>query len=322
MKNTLFLESVIFTSRKFITIIESDKDLIMLNRLITKRRIKSNNDECRRTRATRHSHKRRHEKLEATTKVAEACDSGRLSQARLKAKKQRNRLRYQEYTNGSQSKFDKLQDVNPNIIGEIKAARLRWLGHVERMGEDRAVKRAYLRQPIGRRPVGRPRYRWSDEVQRDLQSLSADGWRDLARDRRAWRHLVSEAKIHFGSLRHNSNTFVMACVLSSRVVLHIGITAWSNVLWPLRGDTRLPPSSVRQGGRAEAIYTKSIARPWPWAHRSAEPPVRPTPAPPAMRDRPAAALSYPVPTTYQLDSPCPVPRALPPEPDQHALIDS
>lgn len=59
----------------------------------------------------------------------------------------------------------------PNIIGETKAARLRWLGHVERMEEDRAVKRVYSGRPTGRRPVGRPRYRWLDEVLKDINDL-------------------------------------------------------------------------------------------------------------------------------------------------------
>ncbi|KAI5633037.1 hypothetical protein NE865_14255 [Phthorimaea operculella] len=88
----------------------------------------------------------------------------------------------------------------PNIIGEIKSARLRWLGHVERMGEDRAAKRAYLGQPHGQRPVGRPRYRWIDEVQKDLGALQMADWRQAAQNREEWRNLVSEAKIHFGSL--------------------------------------------------------------------------------------------------------------------------
>ncbi|XP_075979935.1 uncharacterized protein LOC142979060 [Anticarsia gemmatalis] len=64
--------------------------------------------------------------------------------------------------------------ANPNIIGEIKAHRLRWLGHVERMREDRSVKRAYLGRPTGRRPVGRPRYRWKDVVEADLRELQAE----------------------------------------------------------------------------------------------------------------------------------------------------
>jgi hypothetical protein len=92
----------------------------------------------------------------------------------------------------------------PNIIGETKAARLRWLGHITRMGEDRAVKRAYVGRPNGRRPVGRPRYRWRDEVEKDLRELRAPDWLETAQERERWRSLVSEAKIHFGSLRQRS----------------------------------------------------------------------------------------------------------------------
>lgn len=92
----------------------------------------------------------------------------------------------------------------PNIIGEIKSSRLRWLGHVERMGEDRAVRKAYLGQPSGRRPVGRPRYRWKDEVAKDLKELEVSDWSELAQNREDWRTLMSEAKIHFGSLSQRS----------------------------------------------------------------------------------------------------------------------
>lgn len=88
----------------------------------------------------------------------------------------------------------------PNIIGATKSHRLRWLGHVERMGEDRAVKRAYLGRPTGRRLVGRPRYRWRDVVEADLRQIQAHNWREIAQDRARWKHLVSEAKTHFGSL--------------------------------------------------------------------------------------------------------------------------
>ncbi|XP_073967395.1 uncharacterized protein [Choristoneura fumiferana] len=93
----------------------------------------------------------------------------------------------------------------PNIIGESKSARLRWLGHVERMGEDRAAKRAYLGQPTGRRPIGRPRYRWLDEVRKDLCDMQVADWRLVVQDRNNWRSLVSEAKIQFGSLSRRSN---------------------------------------------------------------------------------------------------------------------
>ncbi|XP_013173707.1 PREDICTED: uncharacterized protein LOC106122315 [Papilio xuthus] len=75
----------------------------------------------------------------------------------------------------------------PNIIGEAKAQRLRWLGHLMRMGEDRKSKAAYLGTPIGRRPIGRPRYRWRDAVELDLRELQAMDWQEKAQDRRLWR---------------------------------------------------------------------------------------------------------------------------------------
>ncbi|CAG9134902.1 unnamed protein product [Plutella xylostella] len=92
-----------------------------------------------------------------------------------------------------------------NIVGETKAHRLRWLGHLQRMGEDRSAKRAYMGRPTGRRPVGRPRYRWSDAVEADLRELQVVDWRETALDRQKWRSLVSEAKTHFGSLSQRSN---------------------------------------------------------------------------------------------------------------------
>ncbi|KAI5633003.1 hypothetical protein NE865_14301 [Phthorimaea operculella] len=97
-------------------------------------------------------------------------------------------------------KNKEIEDIvrEPNIIGESKAARLRWLGHVERMEEDRAVKKAYLGRPMGKRPVGRPRYRWTDEVIKDLNALQKPDWKQTAQNREEWRAVVSEAKIHFG----------------------------------------------------------------------------------------------------------------------------
>lgn len=63
--------------------------------------------------------------------------------------------------------------VQPNIIGETKAHRLRWLGHLERMGDNRNVERAYMRRPTGRRPVDHLRCRWSDAVEADLRKVQA-----------------------------------------------------------------------------------------------------------------------------------------------------
>ncbi|KPJ09943.1 hypothetical protein RR48_02921 [Papilio machaon] len=66
------------------------------------------------------------------------------------------------------------------------------------MDDVSGVKRAYMGRPSGRRPVGRPRYRWMDEVDKDLRELQVRDWVW----ERKWRLLLSEAKAHFGSLRH------------------------------------------------------------------------------------------------------------------------
>lgn len=66
-------------------------------------------------------------------------------------------------------------------MGETKRVSLRWLGHAEYIGEDRAVKRAYMGQPAScprySGTVGRPRCRWKDEVVKDLKELK---WSELA----------------------------------------------------------------------------------------------------------------------------------------------
>jgi hypothetical protein len=54
------------------------------------------------------------------------------------------------------------------IIRVIKSRRLRWAGHVERMGESRRAYRALVEKPEGRRPLGRPRHRWEDNIKMDL----------------------------------------------------------------------------------------------------------------------------------------------------------
>jgi hypothetical protein len=62
---------------------------------------------------------------------------------------------------------------SPNIILEIKSRRLRWAGLVARMGERRGAYRALVGKPEGRRPLGRPRRRWEDNIKMDLREV---GW--------------------------------------------------------------------------------------------------------------------------------------------------
>ena len=57
---------------------------------------------------------------------------------------------------------------SPNIVRVIKSRRMRWVGHVARMGEERGVYRVLVGKPEGRRPLGRPRRRWVDNIRTDL----------------------------------------------------------------------------------------------------------------------------------------------------------
>jgi len=57
----------------------------------------------------------------------------------------------------------------PNILRVVKSRRMRWAGHVVRMGEGRGVHRVLVGKPEGKRPMGRPRCRWDDNIKMDLQ---------------------------------------------------------------------------------------------------------------------------------------------------------
>jgi hypothetical protein len=57
---------------------------------------------------------------------------------------------------------------SPNIIRIIKARKMRWAGHVARMGENRNAYRLLVGRPEGRRPLGRPRHRWFDNIKMDF----------------------------------------------------------------------------------------------------------------------------------------------------------
>ena len=56
----------------------------------------------------------------------------------------------------------------PNALRVVKSIRMRWSGHVARMGEDRVVHRVLVWKPEGKRPLGRPRRRWEDDIKMDV----------------------------------------------------------------------------------------------------------------------------------------------------------
>ena len=74
---------------------------------------------------------------------------------------------------------------SPSIVRVIKSRRIRWAGHVARMGERRGVYRVLVGKPEGKRPLGRLRRRWEDNIKMDLQEVGCGGmdWFDLAQGR-------------------------------------------------------------------------------------------------------------------------------------------
>jgi hypothetical protein len=84
----------------------------------------------------------------------------------------------------------------PNIVRVVKSRRVRWAGHVARMGEDRVVQGVLVGKPEGKKPLGRPRHRWEDNIKMYLQEVGGGrgGWMELAQDRDRWRTLVGTVR--------------------------------------------------------------------------------------------------------------------------------
>ena len=84
----------------------------------------------------------------------------------------------------------------PNIVRVVKSRRMRWAGHVARMGEDSVVHRVLVGKPEGKRPLGRPRRRWVDNIKMELQEVGGGrgDWMELAQDRDRWRALVGTVR--------------------------------------------------------------------------------------------------------------------------------
>jgi len=75
-----------------------------------------------------------------------------------------------------------------NIIGFIKKQRLNWLGHVEHMAEDNNVQKIKRWKPMSKRPIGRPKIRWEDDV------LNVRNWKNVAQNRDRWKKVIEQAR--------------------------------------------------------------------------------------------------------------------------------
>ena len=116
--------------------------------------------------------------------------------------------------------------TSPNIVRVIKPRRMRWVGHVARVGEERRVYGFLVGKPKGKRPLGRPRHRLVDNFRMDLQEVGCGymDWIGLVKDRDRWRTLVSAVM----NLRvpWNAGNFLTSCkpVSFSRRTLHRGVS--------------------------------------------------------------------------------------------------
>jgi len=80
-----------------------------------------------------------------------------------------------------------------NTVNCIKAQRLSWFGHIQRMPEARATKKIFKWNPLTARPRGRPKYGWEDIIQ-DLGQMKIKNWLTCVQDRPKWKDVVEKAK--------------------------------------------------------------------------------------------------------------------------------
>ena len=81
-----------------------------------------------------------------------------------------------------------------NIIGFIKKQRLNWLGHAECMAEDNNVQKIKRWKPMSKRPIGRPKIRWEDDVLEDIKSMNVRNWKNVVQNRDRWKKVVEQAR--------------------------------------------------------------------------------------------------------------------------------
>jgi len=114
-------------------------------------------------------------------------------------------------TNREQEEMSK----GENIVKWIMGQRISWLGHLERIEEDRMPKKIFNQGLEGTRRRGRPRKGWREEVERDLQVLGVRRCRKLVIDREKWRDIVRQAKVHSGLQRQRKKNVMYTLLIFS-----------------------------------------------------------------------------------------------------------
>ena len=85
-----------------------------------------------------------------------------------------------------------------DIVRFIKAQRIKWLGHIQRMDQARPTGNLLDWKPMGTRPVGRTRQRWQEDITEHLKKLKVKNRKEAGKGRRTWRDLAEKAKTHKG----------------------------------------------------------------------------------------------------------------------------
>jgi len=81
-----------------------------------------------------------------------------------------------------------------NIVNYIKAQRLGWFGHIQRMPEARTAKKIFKWNPLTTRSRGRPKYRWEDNIIQDLGQMKIKNWLTCVQNRAKWKDVVEKTK--------------------------------------------------------------------------------------------------------------------------------
>ena len=111
----------------------------------------------------------------------------------------------------------------PDIVRVVKSRRMRWAGHVAVWGRGEVCTGFWLGKPEGKRPLGRPRRRWEDNIKMDLQEVGEGfgDWMELAQDMDRWRALVSTVRnLRVPKMRGISWLTAELVSFSRRTLLH------------------------------------------------------------------------------------------------------
>ena len=92
--------------------------------------------------------------------------------------------------------YDLYKDID--LVRKLKINGLRWAGHVARMDPNNPVKPIFSENPEGKRKVGRPKTRWLDCVERDLEAMGVRNWKNNAIERNQWQDILKQAKTRPG----------------------------------------------------------------------------------------------------------------------------